>query len=955
MDRIGPGTLLAGRYRLHERVHADPVSALWRADDVTLERPVAVRVLSTSHTRVEATLEAARRSALVADHRLQRVLGAGVEAGSGYVVLEWLTGQAVHRLAGQVADVEAARVLGEAAAGLESARRHGLTHCQLTPVAVIRASDGSIRVGGTGMDAAMNGVPSEGLERDATRDVRDLGALLYAVLTGRWPYGFAHGLLAAPTETGRPLRATAVDDSIDPRLAEICERAMAGSGPATAGQFAQQLASLGLGGRRPGLGSPLLVPDPAAGPVTELTGPLLGQAAVEVGATTGTGAADAASATSVTAGAEPAAGASVTAGADGADSGEDANSAKRTAGTEGACPVARVQGANEAVGVPQADGNRAGNGGGTGAGALTSAMPTSGTGTSGPGTGGAAAADSRDLDDTDVLPPLRDLPPPPRSTSSAAANGSVAPLLASRASVAVEHRNRERPGMLGATRHPGAVDLEVERDEQGSTTRIVALPDTAAAGSTVDGSESAPEADPPGPTGAPRMSTGRSPGQPEREAWPADPGAADATATWPAGQPYAAQSPAVTPRGDWGGGPDVTAPVPPVGGPAGVPYDDGWSLLPGQDQGGWYDGAYPAGYYEPEQPRPEYYEPGQQAYQREAPGYSDQGYGYPGAYGQAVAQGAEAAGLYAQGFDRPGPGAQGFGAPGYGTQPVQPGYDAAYPTQHSPVERSAVNQLDQQPAATGVLSAAGAPEPGAAGVLATPSSPLTVPAAGRSHQAQPSGSSTASRGTNLVVVLIVAAFVGAGLVWAVSAIRAGSDPEPAAEGPVVVTETSSAQPSAPAEPDAAAAAPTDGPRVITPAAVQPLDPGGDGAENDQDAPRAIDGDPSTSWGTQRYKSQQFGNLKDGVGLVFDLGSEETVVAVDVTAPGSGGQLELRTAADRSIEGSTVVAAGATGPAPASLVPESPVATRYLIVWFTSLPSNENEWRALVSEVQVQVQ
>lgn len=59
---------------------------------------------------------------------------------------------------------------------------------------------------------------------------------------------------------------------------------------------------------------------------------------------------------------------------------------------------------------------------------------------------------------------------------------------------------------------------------------------------------------------------------------------------------------------------------------------------------------------------------------------------------------------------------------------------------------------------------------------------------------------------------------------------------------------------------------------LTPTAVVSFDPQGDGRENDREAPRVADGDPTTAWETERYDTRAFGNLKDGVGLVLRLDS-----------------------------------------------------------------------------------
>ena len=57
--------------------------------------------------------------------------------------------------------------------------------------------------------------------------------------------------------------------------------------------------------------------------------------------------------------------------------------------------------------------------------------------------------------------------------------------------------------------------------------------------------------------------------------------------------------------------------------------------------------------------------------------------------------------------------------------------------------------------------------------------------------------------------------------------------------------------------------------------------------------KATDGDPSTSWTTDTYKSAEFGGLKKGVGLLLDLGGEHDVSSVQVKLGADGGAVELR--------------------------------------------------------------
>lgn len=66
------------------------------------------------------------------------------------------------------------------------------------------------------------------------------------------------------------------------------------------------------------------------------------------------------------------------------------------------------------------------------------------------------------------------------------------------------------------------------------------------------------------------------------------------------------------------------------------------------------------------------------------------------------------------------------------------------------------------------------------------------------------------------------------------------------------------------------------------AQVTSFDPeGSDKSENEREAPLAADGDRSTVWTTDRYQTRAWGNLKEGVGLVFRLGAPSALNRLDV--------------------------------------------------------------------------
>jgi hypothetical protein len=143
------------------------------------------------------------------------------------------------------------------------------------------------------------------------------------------------------------------------------------------------------------------------------------------------------------------------------------------------------------------------------------------------------------------------------------------------------------------------------------------------------------------------------------------------------------------------------------------------------------------------------------------------------------------------------------------------------------------------------------------------------------------------------------------------------------------------------------------PATIT--AADLFDPFGDGEpENDDEVPQTYDGDPETTWSTLVYRgSADFGNLKPGVGVVYDLGSEQSLAGVTITTTQPGATVEVRTGGtpDDDLDAFTVAASGElTGTD--DLTFSSPVSSRYVLVWVTGLASTDDGFSADLAEVSV---
>nr|WP_240947748.1 protein kinase family protein [Planosporangium mesophilum] len=151
-------------------------------------------------------------------------------------------------------------------------------------------------------------------------------------------------------------------------------------------------------------------------------------------------------------------------------------------------------------------------------------------------------------------------------------------------------------------------------------------------------------------------------------------------------------------------------------------------------------------------------------------------------------------------------------------------------------------------------------------------------------------------------------------------------------------------------------------------------------ENDTDVRKIVDGNINTGWRTDQYNdSPSFANVKSGMGVLLDLGSEQHVARVQVQLSAQGASLELRAAstAPSDLSGTFAVATseggtlkingaefGLVGDPKADAatnvllpgLPDKPV--RYLVIWISKLPSvptSPGKYQVGVQEVTVSVQ
>ena len=134
--------------------------------------------------------------------------------------------------------------------------------------------------------------------------------------------------------------------------------------------------------------------------------------------------------------------------------------------------------------------------------------------------------------------------------------------------------------------------------------------------------------------------------------------------------------------------------------------------------------------------------------------------------------------------------------------------------------------------------------------------------------------------------------------------------------------------------------------------VEAYDPEGDGAENNNLTPKVYDGDKSTGWFSENYRSDTFGGLKKGVGVIVDLGPNKKPQTVELDIPHPS-DVEVYVGPDNRLEGATKIGEKTDADGTVTFDVPADVSGQYIVVWFTKLNADDNgKRRAWLDEVVV---
>ncbi|MCD6497881.1 MAG: serine/threonine protein kinase [Deltaproteobacteria bacterium] len=209
MDRV-----LMSRYRLVEEIGQGGMAVVYRAEDLTLNREVAVKILhSYLSDKEEARRRFQREAKVVARLRHENILEifdySGLDSNESFIVTEFIHGQTLSKLVDEnpITVPEAgALIVAEVCKAVAHAHRLGVIHRDIKPENIMVRADGVLKLTDFGIAQIVDtqkltltgqllGSPAfmapemvTGAPLDFRTDVFSLGVLLYRLATGVLPF-----------------------------------------------------------------------------------------------------------------------------------------------------------------------------------------------------------------------------------------------------------------------------------------------------------------------------------------------------------------------------------------------------------------------------------------------------------------------------------------------------------------------------------------------------------------------------------------------------------------------------------------------------------------------------------------------------------------------------------------------------------------------------------------------
>ncbi len=270
------GRVLSNRYELLRLIGRGGMAEVYAAQDLTLGREVAVKLLLDRFLDDESFTrrfqDEARHVARLNHRNLVAVYDTGKDHDQPYIVMELVEGRSLQEAiaAGGLTEDRALEIVADVCNALEYAHDRGLIHRDIKPGNILLADDGTVKVTDFGIARAVDNETvtrtaavlgtaaylspeqAQGMDVDPRSDLYSLGVVLYEALTGHQPFSGDSPVTVAYQHVQEPPRPPReLSPSVSPAAEAIAMRALA-KNPANryqhAGEMHDDLHSARVGG-----------------------------------------------------------------------------------------------------------------------------------------------------------------------------------------------------------------------------------------------------------------------------------------------------------------------------------------------------------------------------------------------------------------------------------------------------------------------------------------------------------------------------------------------------------------------------------------------------------------------------------------------------------------------------------------------------------------------------------